>query len=161
LNPEDRGNLIYDPSFDMAHPQSQSWLLQFCTDLRMQPFYQPVGGPHLTNCFLETLISWMNQDCKNSLEPNRWPCCNTFKFPYPRNIFHFCVIKAMKAIYNTPRSIFNPTAAGPKFSNPIYQTSNQTNMPVIKAVVVEFDSNFTFSTSYIDMKRFYDQVIFF
>lgn len=113
----------------------------------------------MTNCFLETFISWMDQNCSGNVEPDRWPCCNSFQFPYSRNVFHFCIMKAMAAIYNTPRSLFIPTSAGPKFSNPMYRMSNQAHFPIIKAVVVEFESNYTFSTSYVNMKRFYNKVI--
>lgn len=160
LNPEDHGNLVYDPDFDMAHPKSQIWLLEFCEKLRRQPFYRAVGGPQMTNCFIETFIKWMDHNCINSLEQNRWPCCNTYTFPYPRNIFHFCILKAMYIVYSTPSTIFVPSAAGPKFSNPLFHQLNQTLVPIIKAVVVEFESNFAFTTNYIDMETFYKQVSF-
>lgn len=142
----------------MAHPKSQSWLLQFCVNLRTQPFYRAVGGLQLTNCFMETFVKWMGFACVNGLEQNRWPCCNSFEFPYPRNVFHFCIVKAMYVVYNTPSTIFVPSVAGPKFSNPLFHSSNQTLMPIIKAVVVEFESNFVFTTSYVDMENFYKQV---
>lgn len=145
----------------MAHPKSQSWLLQFCVNLRTQPFYRAVGGPQMNNCFMETFVNWMGYACMNSLDQNRWPCCNSFNFPYPRNVFHYCIIKAMYIVYKTPSTIFVPSAAGPKFSNPLFHTSNQTLMPIIKAVVVEFESNFVFTTSYIDMNNFYKQVLIF
>lgn len=145
----------------MAHPTSQRWLLQFCGHLRMQPFYRAVGGLHLTNCFMETFVEWMGQTCANNIDLNRWPCCNTMEFPFPRNVFHFCIVKAMYIVYNTPSSIFVPSAAGPKFSNPLFHSDNETLVPIIKAVVVEFESNFAFTTSYVDMENFYKQVHFF
>lgn len=159
MDPEDRGNLVYDPDFDMAHPKSQKWLLEFCHQLRMQPFYRAVGGPHLTNCFIETFVEWMDRACTDGFEENRWPCCNSFAFPYPRNIFHFCIIKAMDIIYKTPSTIFVPSAAGPKFSNPLFHPSNQTHYPIVKAIIVEFESNFAFTTSYVDIDKFYEKVL--
>lgn len=161
MDPEDHGNLVYDPNFDIAHPESQNWLLKFCVNLRKQPFYRAVGGPHMTNCFIETFIEWMDHACVNNIEHNRWPCCNSFPFPFPRNVFHFCITKAMYIIYNTPISIFVPSVAGPKFSNPLFHSPNQTISPIIKAVVVEFESNFAFTTSFIDMEIFYKKVIIF
>ncbi|VVC45685.1 Protein patched/dispatched,Sterol-sensing domain [Cinara cedri] len=158
LNPEDHGNLVYDPEFDIAHPKSQVWLLEFCENLRRQPFYRAVGGPQMTNCFIETFIKWMSHNCINNLELNRWPCCNSYSFPYPRNIFHFCILKAMYIVYSTPSTIFIPSVAGPKFSNPLFHPLNQTFVPIIKAVVVEFESNFAFTTSYVYMEAFYKQV---
>lgn len=149
---------MYDPDFDIAHPKSQVWLLNFCITLRTQPFYRPVGGPQLTNCFIETFIKWMDRPCVSPVDHNRWPCCNSYQFPFPRNIFHYCIVKAMYIIYSTPSSLFVPSAAGPKFSNPLFQPKNQTYMPIMKAVVVEYESNFVFTTSYVDMDAFYKQV---
>lgn len=34
LNPASKGKLYYDPEFDLANPDSQNWLLSFCTKLR-------------------------------------------------------------------------------------------------------------------------------
>ncbi|XP_050532360.1 protein dispatched [Daktulosphaira vitifoliae] len=158
LDPEDHGTLVYDPDFDIAHPKSQVWLLNFCITLRAQPFYRPVGGPQLTNCFMETFIKWMDRPCVSPVDHNRWPCCNSYQFPFPRNIFHYCILKAMYIIYSTPSSLFVPSAAGPKFSNPLFYPKNQTLMPIMRAVVVEYESNFVFTTSYVDMDTFYKQV---
>lgn len=143
----------------MAHPKSQVWLLQFCSRLRIQPFCGGIGGPQLTNCFMETFVEWMSRPCTNDIEQNCWPCCNAFEFPYPRNVFNFCIIKSMHIVYNSPSAVFVPSTAGPKFSNLLLYPSNQTLLPLIKTVVVEFDSSFDFTTSYKKMDKFYKQVI--
>lgn len=150
---------MFDPEFDIAHPRSQIWLLQFCSRLRIQPFCSGIGGPQLTNCFMETFVEWMSHACTNNIDQNRWPCCNAFEFPYPRNVFNFCVIKSMFIVYSSPSNVFVPSTAGPKFSNLLYYPSNVTLLPLIKTIVVEFDSNFDFTTSYRDMDNFYNQVI--
>lgn len=70
LNPASLGTLVYDPTFDVAAPESQEWLFHFCQQIRNQPFYQSTFGPLLPHCFLETFIKWMKQKCKVSVPEN-------------------------------------------------------------------------------------------
>ena len=64
LGPSSKGSLVLDPSFNMAAPESQLWLSQFCKNVRDQPFFQPTLGPLLPNCFIETFQSWMDRRCE-------------------------------------------------------------------------------------------------
>ena len=64
LDPSSKGSLVLDPSFNMAAPESQLWLSQFCKNVRDQPFFQPTLGPLLPNCFIETFQSWMDRRCE-------------------------------------------------------------------------------------------------
>lgn len=57
-DPYSKGKLQFDSTFDMADPESQVWLKQFCGKVRKQPFYQPTTGPLLPNCFIESLVSY-------------------------------------------------------------------------------------------------------
>ena len=61
LDPSSKGSLVLDPSFNMAAPESQLWLSQFCKNVRDQPFFQPTLGPLLPNCFIETFKEWMER----------------------------------------------------------------------------------------------------
>lgn len=36
LDPASRGKVYYDPTFDLANPDSQAWLKSFCTKLRFE-----------------------------------------------------------------------------------------------------------------------------
>lgn len=67
LDPSSKGSLVLDPSFNMAAPESQRWLADFCRDIRNEPFYQPTLGPLLPNCFIETFQSWMQRRCEVNL----------------------------------------------------------------------------------------------
>lgn len=64
LDPVSKGEPAWDPSFNVAKAESQQWLRNFCQDLKQQTFYQPTLGPLLSNCFIDTFISWMSRRCK-------------------------------------------------------------------------------------------------
>lgn len=151
MNPYSKGSLVIDDTFDIADPQSQAWLLKFCRQLRTQPFYLSTLGPLLPNCFIETFFSWMQRRCIDMIDHiDRSPCCEIERFPYKRDIFETCIVQAMSGLYETPSEYFMPGVAGPKFS--------RDHFPMIQAVVVEYDSNYTYSMSYTYMEQFYRQV---
>lgn len=152
LNPYSKGTLQLDPTFDIADPQSQKWLLDFCRDLRAQPFYLSTLGALLPNCFIESFLSWMQRRCFDPIDNiDRSPCCEIQHFPYEKSIFELCIIEAMTALYETPTEYYMPGVAGPKFSRDI-------QVPTIKAVVVEYDSTYSYSRSYDYIKEFFEQV---
>lgn len=153
LDPASKGKLRYDPEFDLANPDSQTWLMSFCTKLRGQEFYQPSIGPLLPNCFLEMYSNWMERKCADPIDGlSRAPCCETASFPYERKVFTECANKAAAALYRTPAYIATPGVAGPKF--PVNKAKN----PRIKVYVVEYDSNYTLTTSYKEMDQFFNQI---
>lgn len=118
---------------------------------RAQPFYQKTSGPLLPNCFIESFVDWMNRKCTDPIDHiSRAPCCETAKFPFSRRVFNHCVIQAIDSLYRTPAELFMPGVAGPKFG--------RTKTPRIKALVVEYDSNFPHSTSFVAMDTFFRQV---
>lgn len=153
LDPQSRGQLQFDPTFDMSDPDSQVWLLQFCRRLRQQPFYQPTLGPLLPNCFIESFMASMQRRrCFDSMNNvNRTPCCESVKFPYNRSVFDTCIVDAIADLYETPSEFFIPGVAGPKFSK-IDQN------PTIKVIAIEYDSNYTYSMSYNYMHDFFTKV---
>lgn len=151
LDPSNLGNLMLDPTFDMSNPESQEWLKNFCQRLRQQPFYQSTIGPLLPNCFVETFMKSMKRKCYDPIEDrNRSPCCETAKFPFNKSIFDECIIEEMAEIYGTPNDFLSPGIAGPKFS--------KDQFPTIKAVIIEYDSNYSYSMSYEQMHEFYTTV---
>lgn len=151
LDPQSHGKLQLDSEFDVSAPESQQWLLNFCQALRRQPFYQSTLGPLLPNCFIESFKSWMERNCKDPIDNiDRNPCCNSQTFPYQRAIFDLCILDAIDDLYSTPAEFFIPGMAGPKFS--------KDDGPRIKALVVEYDSNYSYSLSYEYMREFITQV---
>lgn len=151
LDPSNLGTLTLDPTFDMSNPESQEWLKNFCQRLRQQPFYHSMIGPLLPNCFVETFMKSMKRKCYDPIEDkNRSPCCETAKFPFNRSIFDECIIEEMAEIYGTPNDFLSPGMAGPKFS--------KDQFPTIKAVIIEYDSNYSYSMSYEQMHEFYTRV---
>lgn len=149
LNPLDRGGLVLDETFDIAAPDSQSWLRQFCRQLRNQSFYQSTPGPLLPNCFIETFRTWMMQECEDAYSKDRAPCCKKSSFPFERKVFNLCVRRCIKSLYKTPFYYEMPGVAGPRF---LRETGR------IQVVVVEYDSKFSFTYSYNEMQRFVGEV---
>ncbi|XP_049846062.1 protein dispatched [Schistocerca gregaria] len=153
LNPASLGNLVFDPTFDIGAPESQVWLLEFCRNLRAQQFYQSTRGPLLPNCFIESFISWMQRRCQDPISHiDRTPCCETEQFPYVREVFELCIVHAIKSLYETPVEILMPGMAGPKFS------ADPGKQHKIQAVVVEYDSVHSFSLSFSEMNKFFNEV---
>ncbi|GJQ67819.1 putative hedgehog receptor [Trypoxylus dichotomus] len=129
LEPGSLGTLKLDESFDISAPESQSILLP--------------------NCFIESFMDWMDKRCRDDfIDIDRTPCCETSIFPYKSEVFNTCIREAIGDLYDT--SYFVPGVAGPKFS--------KDHVPVIKALVVEYDSNYSFSLSYDYMHNFIDEV---
>ncbi|GAB6020682.1 hypothetical protein CHUAL_003351 [Chamberlinius hualienensis] len=150
MDPLDKGSLEFDESFNVAAPGSQKWLLRFCRHLRNQTFYQSMLGPLLPNCFIETFKSWMDRRCVDTISKrDRSPCCEKSKFPYKEEVFNYCIKKAMKNLYETPAVYFFPGVAGPRFSK---ETGR------ISALVIEYDSKYSFTFSYKEMNEFVTQV---
>lgn len=152
MDPSSKGHLVFDEKFTISDPIAQYWLLGFCARIKAQPFFQPTLGPLLPNCFIESFKMYMSRLCiDNIAKINRSPCCESSKFPYKKEVFEFCILKAMEIMYQTPREIFMPGVAGPKFLR-------SANPPTVAAIVIEFESVVPYSMSYKDMDNFYNQV---
>lgn len=165
LNPNSRGKIEWDDTFDVTSHKSQLWLQQFCRNLRSQTFYRSTLGPLLTNCFIESLKNWMQRRCEEEVSSNnRAPCCESSSFPYNSSVLKHCAAEASAELYRTPSYLWNNggrAVAGLKFLKEPY-TSNGTKtsqlyLPKIKALVVEYDSTFPFSLSYAAMNKFHNQ----
>ncbi|KAM3961601.1 RND transporter family member dispatched [Aphomia sociella] len=151
MDPYSTGHLVFDNKFSISDPNSQKWLLGFCSRIKVQPFYQQTLGPLLPNCFIESFKMFMSRRCIDAIDKiNRTPCCESSRFPYKKDVFDFCIIKAMESLYQTPREIFMPGVAGPKFL--------RTASPTVAAIVVEFESVVPYSMSYTAMNDFFLQV---
>ncbi|CAG9132789.1 unnamed protein product [Plutella xylostella] len=149
MDPASRGKLVFEEDFSISEPESQLWLLQFCDKLKAQPFFQQTLGPLLPNCFIESFKKYMDRRCVDSFDKiDRSPCCEVSEFPYEKEVFDLCIIKAMTALYQTPRELFLPGVAGPKFLR-------SARPPKIVALVVEFESVVPYSMSYKTMQDFF------
>lgn len=63
LNPASTGRLDLDYTFNMSSGEAQMWLLQFCKDVRKQPFYEASSSfaGLMPNCFLEQFYEFMSR----------------------------------------------------------------------------------------------------
>ena len=92
-DPDDRGSIVLDESFDLSAPESQEWLLQFCSAIKTEDFYSNATSHQLTDfCFIDGLKAMMEGPCDNpTIGDNVFPCCNTRSFPYADpELFHTC-----------------------------------------------------------------------
>ncbi|XP_072940767.1 protein dispatched [Epargyreus clarus] len=152
MDPASTGHLIFDNDFSVSDPSSQMWLLEFCSKIKNQPFYQHTLGPLLPNCFIESFKMFMSRRCIDKIDKiNRAPCCESSQFPYTKEIFDFCIVKAIESLYQTPREFFMPGVAGPKFLRGAYP-------PVVSAIVVEFESVVPYSMSHKAMDIFFNHL---
>lgn len=102
---------------------------------------------------------------------DRSPCCESLKFPYPPHLFDECLPQIISILYESPRYVFVPGIAGPKFSRivPLNLSENvnntdnnatiqsigyQSKIPIVKALVVEFESKQSYTMSYAQMENF-------
>lgn len=60
-DPFSHGNLYYDNNFNISTKAAQVWLLNFCKNIRKEPFYEVTFGLLLPNCFIENFISLMDR----------------------------------------------------------------------------------------------------
>lgn len=94
----------------------------------------------------------MKRRCKDPFDNiDRSPCCETSTFPYKRSVFKNCTMEAMASLYRTPRNLVEPGLAGPKFSKNL-------SHPKIRAVIVEYDSIYSYMDSYEQMNTFFREV---
>ncbi|XP_068156091.1 LOW QUALITY PROTEIN: protein dispatched [Drosophila tropicalis] len=185
-NPNSYGHLYYDNNFNISSKEAQLWILDFCQSVRQQSFYQDTFAMLKSNCFIENFIDFMMRKCIDDMDiagQDRSPCCGA-KFPYEPHIFEQCLPLSISSLYETPQ-FYHPGMAGPKFAAPSSSSSsakltedhylesssngsdsletqiaiNGTEMPLlIKAVVIEFESNVSYSTVYANIKEFYHTV---
>lgn len=91
---------------------------------------------------------------------DRTPCCETSVFPYKPYVFDECLPQIISSLYESPRYIFIPGIAGPKFGRTDTFRSTITNKttPLVKAVVVEYESTQSYTESYKEVKNFVSAV---
>lgn len=102
---------------------------------------------------------------------DRTPCCESSKFPYPPHIFDECLPQIISTLYESPRYVFIPGIAGPKFarSPSSHAQSHEQNgsvyhknasaskhnfPPLVKALVVEYESTQSYTMSYAEIENF-------
>lgn len=104
---------------------------------------------------------------------DRTPCCETSTFPYLPHVFNECLPQIISMLYNSPRYIFIPGIAGPKFLRPTLTNNGASSsynddinstaktielFPLVKALVVEYESTQPYTMSYKDIEHFQNMV---
>lgn len=146
LDPDDRGSLELDDKFHPEDQEIQVWMLNFCESLKRSPFYRPIHGPLLSNCFIETLKGWIEErDCYDEvLNLSNDPCCKKSTFPFAPATFNACVKQATDMLIRTPTYIISRDAPGVRFDR---KTSK------VALVIIQFMTNLTLSNSHEEMRK--------
>lgn len=64
LIPSSKGSIHFDDQFVLSSIKAQEWMLNFCKQIKLQPFYQANNvGAILPSCFIENLMDDMNKRC--------------------------------------------------------------------------------------------------
>lgn len=149
LDPYKTGVLHFDSTFDFEKPTSQVWMLNFCIQLRNQTFFQPTFGPQLTDCFIERFKDWMEKPCIALDHSSNDPCCRVSPFPFSKAVFNSCLSKYIESLQHTPTYHSHRGVGGPRFL---------TDSGVVQSVILEFNSNYSFTYKYQPMDQFYNQI---
>lgn len=143
LDPKNRGDILYDPNFNPTTRAAQAWLKQFCLNLRESGFYVKVTPFESTNCFIEHFIHFMMQNCSSS----ETICCQKNVFPYDERLFNYCLEKYIPLLVQQNIYTWDKYTPGVKY------VGNK-----IKALVVQFSSNLSFTYDYKTVEDFYRSV---
>ena len=82
-------NATLDLTFDVSEPESQQWLLDFCHDMRNQPF---INTNYDVHCLIEVVKLHMQRPCSEHKYSGIIPsmCCNQTVFPFTKSQFQVC-----------------------------------------------------------------------
>lgn len=136
--------------------------MDFCLDIKYQPFYKYTHRTIMpSNCFIENIIRTMDRQCIDPMSfENHSPCCKSQKFPYEPHVFERCLPHMISILFDSPRYVYMPGVAGPKFGkDTVGNGTFRESPPVVQALIVEFESNQSFSMSYPDLAEFEKSVM--
>lgn len=77
-------------------------------------------------------------------QADRSPCCESSHFPFSQHVFSVCLRRAIASLHHMPGYYLIPGVAGPRFLRD----------GRVCAVVVEYDSAYTYSNSHAEMDEF-------
>ncbi|XP_065572133.1 protein dispatched-like isoform X3 [Artemia franciscana] len=149
LDPLSSGNLVLKEEFNASSEAVQIWVLDFCRKLRRQNFTDLTNTQIYKNCFMDSLLAFMERPCLDPVTgTDRSPCCQNSTFPYLPQVFDFCLAESAKV---TILPMFNTgfIHAGPRFRRKDKK---------LVAFIIEYDSIYNFTSSFVEMDTFYNQV---
>ena len=140
FNPSDKGTVILNPSFDMVSPDAQTWLHNFCSDLRNASFVNSLDFSSSLSTCNKILELWkvLSRNCSTTPFPS--PCCNR-AIPMSSHDFNYCLRSFIK--YNNLR----------RFESVLFDRSNKT-----RALVVYASSNQKYTEAYNQNDKFFNAV---
>eukprot|EP00106_Octopus_bimaculoides_P008387 XP_014775829.1 PREDICTED: protein dispatched homolog 1-like [Octopus bimaculoides] len=149
LNPNDHGTLEFDNQFSLESAAAQTWLMDFCSRVRQQPFYQNIPGYAITNCFFENFRHYMSTPCIGKHRKLQG-CCNITEFPYSAELLKRCLEVYIPILMDTP--YIGPYYTSYHLPGPRFQDRR------MRAFFVEFSSTTPFTYAYEKLYAFYNEI---
>ncbi|XP_011671193.2 protein dispatched homolog 1 isoform X2 [Strongylocentrotus purpuratus] len=149
FDPGSRGHVQLDDSFNLDDPESQVWLLDFCSEVRQQGFYNSPSVVY-EDCFIEKMKIFMETPCiPSSIGTDLSPCCGQTSFPYSADLLKLC---APKYAAYTCEFISGgcPTAI------PGFRFDSENN---INAFLIQFQSTAISQLEFAPAKEYYDTAL--
>ena len=96
LDPKSLGDLKFESSFDLSHPESQVWMTNFCHDLINAPFFDKAQTQGVV-CTMDVFNSYLISNCSKLQESlgTKWTnnlsdCCGLPSTPVAPDVFKTC-----------------------------------------------------------------------
>ena len=135
LDPDDYGQLVFDPSFDLSTIQAWNWMKNFCITVRSAPFTS--SDAHPWPCLMELFEGYIQRPC---LIVDDLRCCELQSFP--DSVFSDC-FDAFMNDYNA--HLYDRALDAPVFdSNNTLIAYKLYNVPTVKR----------FTAAYADMRDY-------
>ena len=149
LDPFSKGAIELDARFNIADPKSQTWLLDFCRDLRETSYYRREIDPQISNCFIEHFQKFMRRRCMDIDGNDLSPCCVNSEFPYTEETFNKCLKVYLPIVEQSQGIYYINRNAGPRFSKDTGE---------LQGMIVEFNSKESFTFNYVKIGLFYQEL---
>ena len=156
LDPDSRGDLKFDSSFDLSQPSAQTWMRHFCHDLINASFVDPESTNGRT-CSIDVFNSYVTGSCSalRAVAGGNWvdelsDCCGLSSVPVQPDIFKKCYY------YFTILLSSDANNLNTHFGLAFYESGSvNTDM---KAYTFEFRSTQAYTANYQIMDKFYKQI---
>ncbi|XP_041456836.1 protein dispatched homolog 1-like [Lytechinus variegatus] len=149
FDPTKRGYVQLDKSFSLDDPESQVWLLNFCSEVRQQSFYSPPSVVY-EDCFIEKMKVFMETPClPSSIGTDFSPCCGQTSFPYSADLLKLCAPKYAAFVCES-------IGGGCPAALPGLRFDSENN---IKAFFVQFQSTTLSQLEFDPVKDYFDTAL--
>ncbi len=143
IDPDSVGHLVFDETFDISSPDAQSWMLDFCSELKQQSFISTSERQRI--CALERFNTFMISNCPSPLFS---PCCQQNNTKYDALLFKTCYPVFVSYLYGEEFQEWVDM-----LGTALFDGDNN-----VKAFRIELSSSYDWTPSYKETDQFYKEV---